>query len=681
MRKKGSRLAPATNRRRRRLVVRQVCKSSGQLEAQIPLDRGAARRRWRREAERAECGRAKPEPERGRRRRAGSGRAEMPYKLKKEKEPPKLAKGTAKPSSSGKDGGGESTEEVMNLGTALVTVQLSKIKYSGGPQIVKKERRQSSSRFNLSKNRELQKLPALKDSPTQEREELFIQKLRQCCVLFDFVSDPLSDLKFKEVKRAGLNEMVEYITHSRDVVTEAIYPEAVTMFSVNLFRTLPPSSNPTGAEFDPEEDEPTLEAAWPHLQLVYEFFLRFLESPDFQPNIAKKYIDQKFVLALLDLFDSEDPRERDFLKTILHRIYGKFLGLRAYIRRQINHIFYRFIYETEHHNGIAELLEILGSIINGFALPLKEEHKMFLIRVLLPLHKVKSLSVYHPQLAYCVVQFLEKESSLTEPVLPLLCPGSTSLAVLAILHLVGGAVIVGLLKFWPKTHSPKEVMFLNELEEILDVIEPSEFSKVMEPLFRQLAKCVSSPHFQVAERALYYWNNEYIMSLISDNAARVLPIMFPALYRNSKSHWNKTIHGLIYNALKLFMEMNQKLFDDCTQQYKAEKQKGRFRMKEREEMWQKIEELARLNPQYPMFRAPPPLPPVYSMETETPTAEDIQLLKRTVETEAVQMLKDIKKEKVLLRRKSELPQDVYTIKALEAHKRAEEFLTASQEAL
>ena len=69
------------------------------------------------------------------------------------------------------------------------------------------------------------------------------------------------------------------------------------------------------------------------------------------------------------------------------------------------------------------------------------------------------------------------------------------------------------------------------------------------------------------------------------------------------------------------------------------------------------------------------------METETPTAEDTQLLKRTMETQAMQMLKDIKKEKVLLRIKSELPQNVYTIKALEAHKRAEEFLTASQEAL
>lgn len=43
-----------------------------------------------------------------------------------------------------------------------------------------------------------------------------------------------------------------------------------------------------------------------------------------------------------------------------------------------------------------------------------------------------------------------------------------------------------------------QVMFLNELEEILDVIEPSEFVKVIEPLFKQLAKCVSSPHFQVS---------------------------------------------------------------------------------------------------------------------------------------------------------------------------------------
>ena len=34
---------------------------------------------------------------------------------------------------------------------------------------------------------------------------------------------------------------------------------------------------------------------------------------------------QAFVVRILELFDSEDPRERDYLKTILHRIYGKFM--------------------------------------------------------------------------------------------------------------------------------------------------------------------------------------------------------------------------------------------------------------------------------------------------------------------------------------------------------------------
>lgn len=40
-------------------------------------------------------------------------------------------------------------------------------------------------------------------------------------------------------------------------------------------------------------------------------------------------------------------------------------------------------------------------------------------------------------------------------------------------------------------------MFLGEIEEILDVIEPTQFTKIQEPLFRQIARCVSSPHFQV----------------------------------------------------------------------------------------------------------------------------------------------------------------------------------------
>ena len=80
----------------------------------------------------------------------------------------------------------------------------------------------------------------------------------------------------------------------------------------------------------------------------------------------------------------------------------------------------------------------------------------------------------------------------------------------------------------------------------------------------------------MAERALYFWNNEYILSLIEENNGVIMPIMFPALYRISKEHWNPTIIALVFNVLKTFMEVNSKLFDDLTANYKAERQRYVF---------------------------------------------------------------------------------------------------------
>ncbi|EXJ91622.1 hypothetical protein A1O3_00172 [Capronia epimyces CBS 606.96] len=464
---------------------------------------------------------------------------------------------------------------------------------------IRTPKRQHSSRFDVSdqRSRELEKLPGFHEVPPNRRQELFMQKIDQCNIIFDF-NDQTADMKSKEIKRLALHELLDYVANNRSVITEPMYPKVVEMFSKNLFRPVPPPVNPQGEAFDPEEDEPVLEVAWPHIQVVYEFFLRFIESQDFNTNIAKAYIDHHFVLQLLELFDSEDPRERDFLKTTLHRIYGKFLNLRSYIRRSINNVFFQFTYETERFNGIAELLEILGSIINGFALPLKEEHKLFLTRVLLPLHKVKSLSMYHPQLAYCIVQFLEKDSALTED------------------------VVLGLLRYWPKVNSTKEVMFLNEVEDIFEVMDPQEFAKVQEPLFNQLAKSVASPHFQqVAERALYFWNNEYFCNLVSDNVETILPIMFAPLYENSKGHWNRTIHGMVYNAMKLFMEINPQLFDECSHDYNELQNNAPQREKEREAKWAKLTEQANKNR---AKLSKPPSNPTIKEEPEIDATQDNQ---------------------------------------------------------
>lgn len=463
--------------------------------------------------------------------------------------------------------------------------------------ILRTPQRHSSSRFEPSRYTQITKLPSFDEVSSEEKIPLFIAKVDQCNIMFDF-NDPSFDIQGKEIKRYTLQELIEFIVTNRLTYTSEMYLHMINMFKINLFRPIPPPVNPVGDIYDPDEDEPVNELAWPHMQLVYEVFLRFVESPDFNHQIAKQYIDQNFILKLLELFDSEDIRERDCLKTTLHRIYGKFLSLRSFIRRSINNIFLQFIYETERFNGVAELLEILGSIINGFALPLKEEHKIFLVRVLIPLHKVRCLSLYHPQLAYCIVQFLEKEPLLTEE------------------------VVMGLLRYWPKINSTKEIMFLNEIEDIFEVIEPLEFIKVEVPLFVQLAKCISSSHFQVSEKVLSYWNNEYFLNLCIENAEVILPIIFPPLYEltsqleldssnsflnsngdpivlsdpymlveqaiNSGS-WNKAIHAMAFKALKIFLETNPALYENCNALYLSSRKETEQRRIQRNENWKNLE--------------------------------------------------------------------------------------------
>lgn len=44
------------------------------------------------------------------------------------------------------------------------------------------------------------------------------------------------------------------------------------------------------------------------------------------------------------------------------------------------------------------------------------------------------------------------------------------------------------------------------------------------------------------------------------------------------------------------MEMNHKLFDECSQKYKLEKQKEKEKLRDRDSAWMKIESKARQNP-------------------------------------------------------------------------------------
>ena len=66
-----------------------------------------------------------------------------------------------------------------------------------------------------------------------------------------------------------------------------------------------------------------MDPAWPHLQGIYEFFLQLVINESVEVRALKVYVTPQFVQEFLELFDSEESVERDYLKNILHKLYAK----------------------------------------------------------------------------------------------------------------------------------------------------------------------------------------------------------------------------------------------------------------------------------------------------------------------------------------------------------------------
>lgn len=101
-----------------------------------------------------------------------------------------------------------------------------------------------------------------------------------------------------------------------------------------------------------------------------------------------------------------------------------------------------------------------------------------------------------------------------------------------------------------------------------------------------------TPTLQVAERALFFWNNEHIVSLIAQNRNVILPIIFGALEKNIENHWNQAVHGLTVNVRRMFLEMDVELFDECQRQYAENEAKAQEREEQRELTWKRLADVA-----------------------------------------------------------------------------------------
>ncbi|WKY08817.1 hypothetical protein Q1695_001753 [Nippostrongylus brasiliensis] len=147
----------------------------------------------------------------------------------------------------------------------------------------------------------------------------------------------------------------------------------------------------------------------------------------------------------------------------------------------------------------------------------------------------------------------------------------------------------------------------------------------------------------------------------------------------------RTIHGLIYNALKLLMEINQKLFDECSQNYTKERSLEKIRQEEKERKWDMIEESARRNPSYCEVKAvfgdvngitcemeELTLNPKGVADDEAMQLTKEEIMQNTLNRENVEQAN--KREVGFTQKRSELPPDIQTEKALEEYKRRDAYL-------
>ncbi|KAF4039045.1 Protein phosphatase 2A regulatory B subunit (B56 family) [Phytophthora infestans] len=406
--------------------------------------------------------------------------------------------------------------------------------------------------------------PALEDAVPYKRTFYFRQKVAFCMLRKEdsgYTAVELFDLNEKRL--TTLCDLNSYCDSFPMILDDPqLFVELLHVVGCYIFRPFPrlqstspgnifveePSAEEVGMLENPMDkysEYTTEEQQWGLLSACYDLLLKAIEHIDkLEKHVRKEFFPLRFIAQLVNLFKTPSFKERQVLKGVLHRLYYKLTQRRSAIRKEIANTFYEYIYETSNHYGVAELLEILGSIVNGFACPIKQEHVVLLEKALIPLHSTPAFISYHQQLAYCMIQYVSKDHTLFTP------------------------IVRGLIKFWPVGNSFKEVIFIVEFEEMLEhVLAESDFDLISPKLARRLGQCMVSDQFQVAERAISCWSSPSCLRIMNEYeklGQGMFDVIKPFLQRAVTGHWNTLIQQKAQETYTMYYNMGYDSDDVAT---------------------------------------------------------------------------------------------------------------------
>lgn len=100
---------------------------------------------------------------------------------------------------------------------------------------------------------------------------------------------------------------------------------------------------------------------------------------------------------------------------------------------------------------------------------------------------------------------------------------------------------------------------------------------------------------QVAERALYVWNNEHMVKMASQAMDDVFPVLIEGIENNLKTHWSKGVQQLTENVKVMLEDIEPSLYKKCLQKLKFQNSATQLEEKRRKREWDRIESAAARN--------------------------------------------------------------------------------------
>ena len=364
-----------------------------------------------------------------------------------------------------------------------------------------------SFRMALERTVEFDDLPTLPDPHSSRFRDMFISKCKYCCRLCNF-DNPMADIAAKAYKGKALQDIHEKMKMMDGVgLDDEQLQSVIQLVKVHIGRDF--SLVYRGGMLTDWSNIPEL--AWQHLSIVYQILfvaLRFAGE--------SRYFGLNFIDVLLRAIRTPCEVEQRQVTTVL-KIYINQLP------KYNEPLMWRFKSLLDHHIESNELPFFIRPMLKIMALILQNAEKhLKIFEILFRNHLIRLLSdpylaKFHEPLFDVYDYFVDYKRSNASKILDYL------------------------VKHWPVVQNEKQVVYIKLMNMLLPKATPKDLHRLICRAFALYAQALRSHSSTLADQAMQIWGSSRAEKLLSSYAKLIIPIVLPALFYASKTHWSPAI--------------------------------------------------------------------------------------------------------------------------------------------